>query len=88
MKVIFSVLAVVGLIGVSACAATSSGSATASDADSKQVCHMVDEIGSNLRKRVCVTKPEPVTSGASTNEEARASIGQSTIGDSNSAMPQ
>ncbi len=88
MKTIFSILAVAALVGVAACTTTSSDTTELADADTKEVCRRVEEMGTNFPKRICLSKAEWEAVDKQTNEDARSLLDRSSTRGSNVRIPK
>lgn len=71
MKTIMSGMAVTLLMATAGCASTSAEGSELASAGDKEVCRRVDEMGSNLPKRICMSKAEWKVVDDATNEDAR-----------------
>lgn len=74
MKTILTLFAAAGALGLAGCASTGAGNSKLADDGSKEVCRRVDEMGSNLPKRICMTKADWEVVDKQTNEDSRAFI--------------
>lgn len=72
MKKSICIAAIVGVLSVVGCASTPDGSTELADAGDKEVCRRVDEMGSNLPKRICLKKSEWEVVDKETNQDSRA----------------
>jgi hypothetical protein len=88
MKAIFSMMAVAALVGVAACTTTSSDTTELADADSKEVCRRVEEMGTNFPKRICLSKQEWEAVDKETNADARSFLDRSSNRGSGVSMPK
>lgn len=88
MKAIFSIMAIAALVGVAACTTTSADSTELADADTKEVCRRVEEMGTNFPKRICLSKADWEAVDKQTNEDARSLLQRSSVRGSGVEMPK
>ena len=88
MKAIFSTMAVAALVGVAASTRMSPDTTDLADADTKEVCRRVEEMGTNFPKRICLSKQEWEVVDKETNADARSLLDRSSSRGSGVAVPQ
>lgn len=88
MKAILSIMAVAAFAAVTACTTTSSDTTELADADTKEVCRRIEEMGTNFPKRICLSKAEWEAVDKQTNEDARSLMQRSSVRGSGVEMPK
>lgn len=75
--------AIAALIAAPGCATAPAASADLASTGEKQVCRRVEEMGSNLPKRICLSKADWEAVDKATNDDARRMLERSASRGSN-----